>query len=186
MQQTGAINIYYPKSQADWRSWLEENHATEQSVWLVFYKKASGKPTLTWSDAVDEALCFGWIDSKKVSIDHETSHQFFCKRKPKSTWSKINKDKIENLLALGKMTSAGMKSVEIAKENGSWTYLDGVESLQIPQELEIAFTIHEGLKVKFQSLSKSKRKLMLYSLLSAKTAITKQKRIEEIVRMLVL
>jgi uncharacterized protein YdeI (YjbR/CyaY-like superfamily) len=182
MLQTEATSIFYPKSLADWRNWLEKNHATEQSVWLIFYKKASGKPTLTWSEAVDEALCFGWIDSKKVSIDNESSHQFFSKRKAKSTWSKINKAKIEHLLALGKMTDAGIKSIELAKKNGSWTYLDSVESLEIPEELEMAFSIHDGLRHKFQALSKSKQKLMLYGLLSAKTIPTKEKRIEEILR----
>src|SRR4051812_42240089 len=98
------IEIYYPASQAEWRQWLQKNHGLKQSVWLVLYNKASLQPTISWSVAVDEALCFGWIDSKKVSIDKERSHQFFSRRKAKSTWSKINKEKIERLIADGLMT----------------------------------------------------------------------------------
>ena len=83
--------VFYPTSLAEWRKWLAKNHLSQQSVWLVFHSKSSKKPSITWSEAVDVALCFGWIDSKKIKIDHETSHQFFSKRKPNSTWSKINK-----------------------------------------------------------------------------------------------
>ena len=75
------LDVFYPKNQAEWRQWLEKNHLSQQSVWVVFHTKASGKPSLTWSESVDVALCFGWIDSKKVKIDAERSRQFFCKRK---------------------------------------------------------------------------------------------------------
>lgn len=86
--------VFYPKTIKSWRSWLEKNHGTESSVWVVFPTKNSGKKSIRWTDAVDVALCFGWIDSKKIKIDEETSHQFFSKRKPNSTWSKINKEKV--------------------------------------------------------------------------------------------
>ncbi|MFA6149965.1 MAG: hypothetical protein WC716_01510 [Chitinophagaceae bacterium] len=108
--------IFYPKTKAAWRKWLEKNHETEQSVWLVFYNKASSKPTISWSESVEEALCFGWIDSKKISVDAETAHQFFSKRKAKSTWSKINKDKVEKLIEEGKMTKAGFDSIDLANK----------------------------------------------------------------------
>jgi uncharacterized protein YdeI (YjbR/CyaY-like superfamily) len=174
------IAIYYPKNQAAWRKWLQKNHRTEQSVWLVFYNKASSKPTITWSDAVDEALCFGWIDSKKVSIDAETSHQFFSRRKAKSTWSKINKIKIERLIAGGLMTEAGFEIIETAKQNGSWTILDDVEELIIPKDLEKAFKSMPGSKAFFLSLSRSVRKMMLAWIVLAKQTETRQKRINEI------
>lgn len=103
---------------------MQENHISKQAVWLVFYNKKSDKKSITWSDAVDEALCFGWIDNKKISIDKETSYQFFCKRKPKSTWSKINKEKIELLIEQGIMTELGLAIIETAKQHGSWTILD--------------------------------------------------------------
>jgi uncharacterized protein YdeI (YjbR/CyaY-like superfamily) len=172
--------IFYPTNQKAWRQWLEQNHSSKQSVWLVFYAKSSEKPSITWSEAVDVALCFGWIDSKKIKIDAETSHQFFSKRKPKGTWSKINKEKVENLIKNGLMTQAGLDSIEVAKQNGSWTILDEVEALIIPNDLEKAFKKHKGSKDYFLSLSKSIKKMMLTSLVLAKRPETRQKRIDEI------
>jgi len=110
---------YCPSNQQEWRSWLELNHKSKEAVWLVFYKKKSPKYNLSWSQAVDEALCFGWIDSVKKTIDHETYIQYFSKRKPKSNWSKVNKDKVNNLIVNGLMKEEGLKSIAIAKENGS-------------------------------------------------------------------
>ena len=174
------IEIFYPKNKQEWRVWLENNHARLENVWVVFYKKASGISTISWSDSVDEALCFGWIDSKKIAIDAEKSHQFFSKRKPKSTWSKINKIKIERLIAEGLMTKAGYESIEIAKQNGSWNILDNVDALVIPPDLEAAFEEYPNSKAFFVSLSNSIKKMMLYWLISAKQAETRQKRISEI------
>jgi len=175
------IKIFYPESQTAWREWLEENHLSEQSAWIVFYKKQSGKKTISWSDAVDVALCYGWIDSKKIKIDHETSHQFFSKRKPKSTWSKINKDKIVQLTANGLMTEAGLRCIEIAKQNGSWTILDEVEQLIIPADLASELQKTANAMACFESLSKSAKKLMLSNLVFAKTPETRQKRITQII-----
>jgi len=146
----------------------------------VFYTKSSGKPSLTWSEAVEVALCFGWIDSKKVKIDSERSHQFFSKRKANSTWSKINKEKIKRVIEAGLMTPAGRECVEIAKKNGSWAILDDVEELIIPQDLAPAFRKHRGSKAYFLGLSKSARKPMLSSLVLAKRPETRQKRVDEI------
>ncbi|MFY7911916.1 MAG: YdeI/OmpD-associated family protein [Emticicia sp.] len=179
--QNQEIEIFYPTSVSAWREWLEQNHTTQQSIWLMYYTKKSGKPTISWSEAVDVALCYGWIDSKHVKIDTETSRQYFTKRKAKSTWSRVNKDKIEQLIADGLMTEAGLKSVEIAKQNGSWTLLDSIEALEIPEILELAFSKNEGSKQKFQAQSKSKQKLMLYGLKAAKTIPTQEKRIREII-----
>lgn len=175
------IEIYYPKNQTAWRKWLEKNHLSKQAVWLVFYNKKSDLKSITWSDAVDVALCFGWIDSKKIKIDEETSHQFFSKRKPKSTWSKINKNKVEKLITQGLMTDAGFASIETAKQNGSWTFLDEVEELIIPVDLEAAFADKPNSKDFFLSLSKSVRKMILAWLKFAKTTETRQKRITEII-----
>lgn len=175
------IEIFYPKSQTAWRKWLEKNHLPKQSVWLVYYNKKSKLKSITWNDAVDVALCFGWIDSKKVKIDEETSHQFFSKRKPKSTWSKINKQKVEKLIEQGLMTEAGFRSIETAKKNGSWKILDEVEELIIPLDLEAAFADKPNAKDFFLSLSKSVRKIILSWLVFAKTTETRQKRITDII-----
>lgn len=179
--QKKEVEIFYPTSQTAWRNWLEEHHLSKQAVWLVFYNKKSALKSITWSDAVDVALCFGWIDSKKIKIDEETSHQFFSKRKPKSTWSKINKDKVEKLIGQGLMTDAGFASIETAKQNGAWTILDEVEELIMPADLEAAFVEKPNAKDFFLSLSKSVRKMILAWLVFAKTTETRQKRIAEIV-----
>lgn len=177
MQET---EVFYPKSLTAWRKWLEKNHRSKQSVWLVFYTKDSKKKSLTWSNAVDVALCFGWIDSKKIKIDEVTSHQFFSKRKPKSTWSKINKEKVQQLIDNGLMTQAGLDIIQTAKQNGSWTILDEVEDLTIPKDLEKAFRKHKGSKDYFLNLSKSIKKMMLAWIVLAKRPETRQNRIDEI------
>ncbi len=177
------VERFYPKNQTEWRQWLQENHLSKQSVWLIFYKKKSAQPTITWSESVDQALCFGWIDSVKKKLDEERSIQFFSKRKPKSTWSKINKAKVDKLIIDGMMTQAGRDSIEIAKRNGSWTILDDVEDLIIPNDLEAEFAKNPDTKDCFLSLSKSVRKMMLYQIISAKQQATRQKRISEIVEL---
>ena len=131
--------------------------------------------------AVDEALCFGWIDSTKKTIDAFSYMQFFSKRKPKSNWSKINKEKVQHLIENGLMTKAGYESIEIAKQNGYWTILDEIEELIIPNDLEIAFTKHKGSKDYFLSLSKSARKIILGWIVLTKRQETRQKRIDEVV-----
>lgn len=176
------IDVFYPQNQAEWRAWLEQNHQSQQAVWVVFYKKSSAIPSITWSEAVDVALCFGWIDSKKVAVDSEKSHQFFCPRKAKSTWSKINKVKVDQLIEAGLMTEAGFASIEVAKRNGSWTLLDEVEALVIPPDLEQALAGQQGLLERFLGLSKSVKKERLARLLFAKRSETRQKRIDEIIK----
>jgi uncharacterized protein YdeI (YjbR/CyaY-like superfamily) len=177
---TKDIETFYPKSSAQWRRWLEKNHRKKQSIWLIFYKKSAKAPTLTWSEAVDEALCFGWIDGTKKSIDEERSIQYFSRRKPKSVWSKINKGKVQRLIDEEKMTKAGFESIETAKQNGSWEILNDVEELKIPKDLAKAFRQHKGSKTFFLSLSKSVKKMILQWLIMAKRPETREKRIKEI------
>ena len=183
MSQSNAkkeIETFRPASQQDWRNWLHENHDQKQSVWLIYYKKSASKTTIDWSQAVDEALCFGWIDSTRKNIDNDTFTQFFCKRKPGSTWSKVNKAKIERLTAEGLMTSAGLQCIIAAKQDGSWTIADDVEELIIPQDLEQEFEAHPGSKDFFLSINKSSRKMILHWLASAKQQKTRQNRINQI------
>lgn len=174
------IPVFYPETTAAWRKWLDKNHEKGQAVWLVFHNKKSGRKTITWSEAVDEALCYGWIDSKKVKVDEHTAHQFFSKRKAKSTWSQINKEKVERLIAAGLMRPAGYASIETAKQNGSWTILDDIEALVLPEDLEAALEHHKGAKDFFTGLSKSVQKMMLYWVKSARQEATRQRRIREI------
>jgi len=175
------VEEFCPSDKKDWRDWLELNHGKKDAVWLIFFKKKSPNYNLSWSESVDEALCFGWIDSTKKGIDNEKYRQYFCKRKPKSNWSKINKDKVKTLIDQGLMKEAGFKSIEIAKENGSWTILDEVEALVIPEDLKSGFKKYKGSIEYFNSLSKSVKKQLLYWIVSAKRIETRQKRILEIV-----
>lgn len=174
------IDTFCPSSQAEWRKWLEENHNSKQSVWVIQYKKKANVPTISWNESVDEALCFGWVDSIRKTIDEEKFMQFFCKRKAKSTWSKINKEKVVQLIAQNLMSGAGYKSIELAKQNGSWTILDEVEELTIPIDLEIAFKIKPGSADYFLTLSKSVKKAILQWLMFAKRVETRTKRVNEI------
>ena len=178
--QKKEIETFCPASREEWRGWLKENHLSKQSVWLVYSKKKSNIPTVTWSDTVDEALCFGWIDSTGRSLDDDKFMRFFCKRKPNSVWSKINKGKVQQLIAEGLMQPAGYESIGIAKQNGSWIILDDVEELQIPKDLEKEFKTKKGSKDFFLSLSKSVRKSILQWLVLAKRPETRYKRINEI------
>ncbi len=175
------MKSYCPKNKKDWRNWLKKNHLIKDSIWLIINKKDSPNPNLNWSEAVDEALCFGWIDSVRKTIDSEKYMQYFSKRKPKSTWSKINKDKVKILIEQGLMEEEGYKSIEIAKENGSWTILDEVEALVIPEDLKREFANHKGSMEYFDSLSKSAKKILLHWVVFAKRRETRQKRILEIV-----
>ncbi len=175
------VEEFCPNDKKDWRDWLELNHNKKEAVWLIFYKKKSPNYNLSWSESVDEALCFGWIDSTKKAIDNDKYRQYFCKRKPKSNWSKINKDKVKTLMDLGLMKEAGYKSIEIAKENGSWTILDEVEALVIPEDLKSGFEKYKGSMEYFNSQSKSVKKQLLYWIVSAKRDETRQKRIQQIV-----
>lgn len=156
------------------------NHRVKQSIWLIAYKKKSNVPSVVWSDAVDEALCFGWIDSVRKPVDHEKFIQLFSKRKANSGWSKINKQKVQRLIDEGLMAEAGLEVIERAKQNGSWSILDKVEELEIPKDLSKEFKARPGSRQYFLSLSKSSRKAILQWLVLAKRPETRQKRLTEI------
>ncbi len=177
------IEKFYPKSRQEWREWLQDNHHKKQSVWLIYYKKKSNIPTVIYGEAVDEALCFGWIDSKAKPVDEEKFMQFFSKRKPKSVWSKVNKEKIERLINEGLMTYAGFEIIEMAKQNGSWTILDEAEALIIPKDLDEEFKKRPKAKTYFLGLSRSDKRNILQWLTLAKRQETRQKRISEIVEL---
>ncbi len=175
------IEIFYPKSREEWREWLHLYHENKQSVWLIYYKKKSNILTITYSEAVDEALCFGWIDSKSKPVDENKYMQFFSKRKEKSVWSRVNKEKIERLTKEGLMEKKGFEIVEKAKKNGSWTILDEAEALIIPADLEQEFEKRPNAKLYFLSLSRSDKRNILQWLVLAKRNETRVKRIIEIV-----
>ncbi|HZY78452.1 MAG TPA: YdeI/OmpD-associated family protein [Cyclobacteriaceae bacterium] len=177
---SNSVKTFAPKSRNDWRNWLKKNHKKEDSVWLLYYKKKTNVTSLTWDDAVEEALCFGWIDSKRQPLDDEKFRQFFGKRKSTGTWSRINKNRVEKLIEAGLMAKAGLEVIEKAKENGSWSILDDVEELKTPDDLAKAFRKVKGSKKYFDSLTRSRKRLLLQWLVLAKREETRQKRINEI------
>ena len=173
------LDTFQAKNRQAWREWLEQNYTTSVGVWLIYYKVKSGQPSVRYSEAVKEALCFGWIDSKAKSIDEERYQQIFTPRKPKSVWSKLNKQYIEELIEHGLMTQAGLEKIEAAKQDGSWTTLDAVEELIIPADLRQALAANEMANQYFEELSKSIKKNILFWIQSAKRSQTRSKRIEK-------
>lgn len=168
-------------TRADWRQWLAANHVIETKVWLKIYRKDSPTASVTYSEAVDEALCFGWIDSLARKGDDQYYCQFFSRRNPKSKWSAVNKNKVEKLLEAGLMTDAGMAMVDLARQTGTWTALDEVTNLIYPPDLQGALEASPVAKAFFDAFPPSAKRGILEWLLNAKTPVTRAKRILEIV-----
>ncbi len=174
--------LYFP-TDAEWRAWLHENHANYTGVYLIFYKVSSNTPSMRWEEAVKVALCFGWIDSTVKRINDEKRKQYFTPRKPKSVWSKLNKTYIEQLLADDLMHTAGLKSIEIGKANGSWDALNDIDNEVIPNDLMTAFKANKQAFENYENFATSYRKGYLYWLFNAKREATRQKRITEIIQL---
>jgi len=162
---------------AAWREWLAANHDRSPGIWLGVGKKGGTATTLTYDEAVEEALSFGWIDSTVNRLDDDRFKQLFTPRKPGSTWSPSNKVRIERLIAEGRMTPAGLAPIEAAKADGTWTLLDRVEALAIPDDLASALAENPQADAGFTALSASTRKMALYWVLSAKRPQTRAARI---------
>lgn len=176
-------NSVHPSSRAEWRAWLEENHTRGEGVWFVSYKKVTGKPRIEYEEAVEEALCFGWIDSKAGTVDDERSRLWMSPRKPKTGWSKPNKERVERLIAAGRMAPAGLAKIEAAKEDGSWTALDAVEALEVPPDLAEALARFPAAANYFEAFPRSVKRNILEWIGNAKTAGTRAKRIDETARL---
>lgn len=162
-----------------WRSWLEAHHTTTASVWLIIYKKDSGVSSVHYPEAVDEALCYGWVDSKPNKRDEKSYYQFFSKRNPKSNWSRVNKNKVARLRAEGKMASAGEEMVRVAQETGTWTALDAVENLEVPGDLQQALDQNPSAQKYWEAFPRSAKRGILEWILQAKRPETREKRIAE-------
>lgn len=171
------LDQIFATDRATWRSWLETHGETAPAVWLVYFKKGSGQRSITWDEAVEEALCFGWIDSKAKPIDEHRYRQYFSPRKPTSVWSKINKARLERLMAAGLMREPGLRVIETAKANGSWSSLDEVEALIVPDDLAAAFAESPGAREGFESLSRTTRRNILQWIAMAKRSETRTNRI---------
>ena len=176
-------NSIHPVTRAEWRAWLEANHARPEGVWLVSWKRATGRPRVEYGEAVEEALCFGWIDAQANTLDDERSMQWFAPRKAGSGWSALNKGRIERLLAEGRMAPAGLAKLEAARADGSWTALDSVEALEVPDDLAAALAGYPDARRHFDAFPPSARKMILGWVGQAKKPETRARRIEETARL---
>lgn len=173
----------YFKNADEWRTWLHKNHHSSKGIYLLFYKVSSDYESIRWEEAVQVAICYGWIDSTVKKIDEHQRRQLFTPRKDKSVWSKLNKTYIEKLIQENAMHESGLRKIEIAKQNGSWNSLDEVENHVIPEDLQLAFKDNPKAWSNYQSFSPSYRKSYLYWLNQAKRVETRQNRIREIIRL---
>lgn len=183
MELKNNIRTFHARSQKDWRKWLQKNHLSAKSIWLIIYRKESSVPSVYYPEAVDEALCFGWIDSKGNKRDEQSYYQFFSRRNPKSNWSKINKDKVEKLMAQNLMAPAGLEMIQIARQNGSWSALDEVDNISIPADMQNLFDKNKIALENWNRFSRSSKRGILEWILNAKRPETRQKRIEETIQL---
>jgi len=175
------LELVQPRSRKAWREWLKKHHASSSGIWLVIAKKHTGIPSLTYNDAVEEALCFGWIDSLMNPIDEALYKQMFTPRKSKSLWSALNRTRVERLIASVLMTSAGMKMIHVAKESGRWEAHAPSETLTLPPELRKALNANKDAKKNWPTYTESQRKMFLYMVHGAKRPETRAKRVARVV-----
>jgi uncharacterized protein YdeI (YjbR/CyaY-like superfamily) len=173
-----------PQVQADdraaWRAWLEAHHATATGVWLVTWRPRSGRVGLDYEAAVEEALCFGWVDSTGGRVDDDRGKLYFAPRKPRSVWAATNKARVERLIADGRMAPAGLAAIDRAKANGSWETLDAVERLEVPDDLAQALERRPSAPANFTAFPASARKMMLGWVALARRPETRAARIEQV------
>lgn len=176
-------NSFHPLSRAEWRAWLAANHTRQEGVWLISYKQATGKPRVDYNESVEEAICFGWIDSKANKLDDERSMLWFAPRKAGTGWSKSNKERVARLLQAGLMAAAGLAKVEAAQRDGSWYALDAVEALEIPPDLAEALAAYAAAQGNFDAFPRSVKRGILEWIASAKKPDTRANRVAETARL---
>lgn len=175
-------NSIHPESRAAWRAWLEKHHTRKEGIWLITDKKASGRRRLTYAEAVEEALCFGWIDSKPGKLDAHRSMLWLAPRKPRSRWSRANRDRVARMIEAGLMAPAGLAKVEAAKRDGAWNALDAVESMEIPPDLAEELARYENARDHFEAFPPSAKRAILDWISTAKRQETRARRVEETAR----
>lgn len=177
------VNSIHPMTRAEWRTWLEQHHTRQEGIWLISYKKAAGKARFDYNAAVEEALCFGWIDSKPNKLDAERSLLWFAPRRLGTGWSRLNKERVERLMQQGLMMPSGLAKVEAAKKDGSWNALDEIEALVIPVDLAQTLATYETAQQNFAAFPKSVKRGILEWIAAAKKPETRAKRVEETARL---
>ena len=173
--------VYHPADLAAWRAWLQANCRTARGVWVASWRKASGRDPVPYEDLVEEAICFGWIDSTVNVLDDERGLQLMTPRKPKSGWTRLNRQRVAALEGQGRMTEAGRRAVEVARANGSWTIYDAVEDLLEPDDLTSALDACPAARTAWDGFPPSARKQMLWWLVSSRRPDTRANRVAKIV-----
>jgi uncharacterized protein YdeI (YjbR/CyaY-like superfamily) len=173
----------HPEGPAEWGRWLEEHHDREAGVWLVTWRKHTGRSQLGYEEAVTEALRFGWIDSRPSALDDERTMLWFSPRRAGSAWAGPNKERIARLAAKDRLAPAGAAMVAAAKADGSWTRLDGVERLEVPDDLAAAFAEHAGSRERWDAFPPSARRAILEWIVQARREPTRAKRVTETARL---
>ncbi len=175
----------YLKTAYEWREWLHNNHDKETEVWLIFFKKETGEPSIEYESAVEEALCFGWIDSIIKKIDDEKYARKFTPRKDSSKWSELNKKRVARLIENNRMTEIGMAKIESAKSNGQWDKPDRPNiQFEIPKEFQVALDQNRKAKENYEQLAPTYQKQYIGWIVVAKRQETKEKRIKESIELL--
>jgi len=167
------------ETREQWRGWLAEHHADAPGAWLVSWKKATGRPAVEYAESVSEALAWGWVDSKGGTVDDERTMLYFAPRRRGSGWSRPNKLRIAELEAQGLLQPAGLAVVERAKVDGTWTMLDAVENLVVPEDLAVAFEAVPGSREKWDAFPRSARRGILEWVVQAKRPETRARRLAE-------
>ena len=176
-------NSIHPPTLPAWRAWLVANHTRPDGIWLITYRTTTGKATFTYEQAVEEALCFGWIDGQAKRLDDERTLQWYAPRRPGSVWAKSNKARVERLIADGRMTAAGQAKIDAAKADGSWSLLDSVDKLEVPADLAAAFDAYPDARAHFDAFPPSARHASLGWIATAKRPETRAKRVAETARL---
>ncbi|MBK7217341.1 MAG: YdeI/OmpD-associated family protein [Candidatus Promineofilum sp.] len=176
-------NSIQPDTLADWRAWLQSNHTRPDGIWLITYRRATGKATFTYEQAVEEALCFGWIDGHTKTLDEERGMQWFAPRRAGSVWARSNKERVARLIADGRMTPAGQARIDAAQADGTWALWDHVDSLAVPDDLAAALATYPAARAHFDAFPRSARHAILGWIATAKRPETRAKRIAETARL---
>lgn len=183
MAAAGPANSIQPLSRAAWRRWLERHHTRDGGVWLVYFKKSSGKQRFTYDGLVEEALCFGWIDGQARGLDEERSMLWLSPRKARSVWSAPNKARVARLMAAGLMHPAGLAKVELGKQNGSWQALEATDRLEVPDDLAQALAALPNARALFDAFPSTAKKAVLEWIRQARRSETRARRVAESARM---
>ncbi len=179
MELHNEINAIHATTRQEWRKWLEENCEKEKSVWLIIYHKNCDIESIYYDEAVEEAICFGWIDSVAHKRNEESKYQFFSQRKPKSNWSKANRERAEKMTEQGLMTSSGQKLIDLAKETGTWEALVDVQNSIIPDDLQNQLNTNPIALKNFLAFPPSSKRIILEWILNEKKDETRQKELKK-------